>query len=100
MAPDSSTLTVLNRRARIPDHVVHRQFAAETVVLNLKTGFYHGLNPTAGRMLEVVGESPTIGRAARRLADEYGLPVATIEADLVEFCSALAERELLELGDG
>jgi DNA-binding CsgD family transcriptional regulator len=38
-------------RVRVPQHVVHRAFPARTVVLNLETGKYHGLNPTAGRML-------------------------------------------------
>ncbi len=36
---------------RIPHHVVFRHFVNETVVLNLQTGKYHGLNRTAGRML-------------------------------------------------
>ena len=29
-----------------PQHVVHREFAKETVILNLQSGMYHGLNPT------------------------------------------------------
>ena len=91
--------TVLSKRARVPEHVVHRQFAEETVILNLKTGYYHGLNVTGGRMLEVLGAAPTVGEAARRIATEYEQPLDLIEADLAEFCLALVERELLELLD-
>ena len=91
--------SVLSQRARLPQHVVHRQFAEETVVLNLKTGYYHGLNVTGGRMLEVLGESATVGAAAKELAAEYEQPVSLIEQDLGDFCVALVERDLLELHD-
>ena len=35
----------------VPAHVAQREFADETVALNLETGRYHGLNSTASRML-------------------------------------------------
>ena len=38
----------------IAPHVVYRSFATETVILNLQTGRYHGLNKTGGRMLELL----------------------------------------------
>jgi hypothetical protein len=97
MSHVSAMSSVLKQRARLPQHVVHRQFAEETVVLNLKTGYYHGLNATGGRMLEVLGESETVGAAARSLADEYAQPISLIEEDLSAFCAALVERDLLEL---
>ena len=89
--------TTLQQRARVPEHVVYRQFAEETVVLNLKTGTYHGLNVTGGRMIEALTASVTVGEAAKVLAAEYGVPLAEIEADIVAFCQALAQRELLTL---
>ena len=33
-----STSELLTARVRMPQHVVHRSFVAETVVLNLNTG--------------------------------------------------------------
>lgn len=86
-------------RARVPEHVVHRQFAEETVVLNLKTGYYHGLNVTGGRMMDVLGGAPTIAAAAQALADEYDQLLSVIEEDLTAFCLALVERDLIELDD-
>jgi len=83
--------------ARLPDHVVYRAFAKETVVLNLQSGTYHGLNPTAGRMLEVLARSETVGEAADKLAAEYGRPREEIAADLHEFCRDLLDRGLIQL---
>jgi coenzyme PQQ synthesis protein D (PqqD) len=97
MAFDSSTASLASCRARIPDYVVHRRFAEETVVLNLQTGCYHGLNPTGGRMLEVLDSSPSVADAAQVLALEYDQPIAALLEDVVELCSALLERELIEL---
>jgi hypothetical protein len=88
---------ILNSRLRVPDHVVHRNFVAETVVLNLKTGKYHGLNPTAGRMLSAFDDSTRIRDVAAQIAEEYQEDQATVEADLVEFCHDLLARELVEV---
>lgn len=88
---------LLDSAVRIPPHVVYRTFALETVVVNLEKGQYHGLNPTAGRMLELLERSPTVREAAARLATEYGQPTEAMEADLGAFCSDLLERGLIEL---
>jgi hypothetical protein len=82
---------------RIPDHVVFRTFVKETVVLNLETGLYHGLNPSGGRMLEELDRRPTVGEAARVLAEEFGRSQAEIERDLSAFVRSLAERGLIEI---
>lgn len=80
----------------IPEHVVFRMFAAETVVLNINTGQYHGLNPVAGRMLETLQGTIDLRLAARALADEFEQPLGRIEQDLRAFCDDLANRGLLE----
>jgi hypothetical protein len=85
--------------ARLPQHVVHRSFVSETVVLNLRTGKYHGLNPTAGRMLEALEAVPTIGDAVPGLAEEYGLEREQIRRDLLALTRGLLERGLIVTAD-
>jgi hypothetical protein len=80
---------------RVPQHVVYREFVAETVVLNLNTGIYHGLNPTAGRMLKLIDELGDLGEVASRLANEYRVPRSEIAADLADFCRDLLDRDLI-----
>ena len=84
-------------RVTIPQHVVFRAFVEETVVLNLESGRYHGLNPTAGRMLELLGEFGDVDSVATRIADETGALPTRVADDLREFCSSLAERGLIEV---
>ncbi len=94
-----STSELLAARMRTPQHVVHRSFVAETVVLNLNTGQYHGLNPTAGRMLEVLDGAPTAGAVVPELALEYGVEQEQIQSDLIALCQGLLERGLIEIVD-
>lgn len=95
-APDVS---LLSARIEVPQHVVYRSFPAETVVLNLQTGRYHGLNPTGGRMLEELERAASVGAAAAALAECYEESQSTIELDLCELCDALQRRGLIEIDD-
>jgi Coenzyme PQQ synthesis protein D (PqqD) len=87
-------------KVRVPQHVVYRSFPTETVVLNLQTGKYHGLNPTAGSMLDALGQADSVRGAAIAIAREYGQPATTTERDLCDLCTALLERDLIEVDGG
>ena len=92
---------LLGHKAWVPEHVVYRDFVTETVVLNLETGEYHGLNRTGGLMLAALERTETIGAAARTLADEYGSALAEVERHVCVFCTDLLARGLIRLrGDG
>jgi hypothetical protein len=95
--PAHSQESILAATVRVPQHVVHRALAHETVMLNLKSGRYHGLNPTAGAMLIELERGLTVREAAARLVELYERPEAEIERDLSNLCLDLLERGLVEL---
>ena len=97
MTSNPRAIDVLESKAQLPSHVVYRAFVTETVVLNLQSGRYHGLNPTGARMLDVMTTAGSVREAAKTLAEEYQRTVAEIEEDLVEFCADLVDRGLIEL---
>jgi hypothetical protein len=84
------------RRVRLSEDVVHRSFGAETVLLNLKTGDYHGVRGSGGRMLELLVETGDVDETSRRIAEEFKQPVDAIARDLDELCDGLRDRQLLE----
>ena len=91
----------VGERVRIPQHVVFRAFVEETVVLNLETGLYHGLNAIGGRMIEVLAVDGDVTAAARQIAEETGAPEERVATDLDAFCADLLERGLIRVeGDG
>ena len=90
---------LLDATVTVPDHVVFRRLATEVVVLNLETGKYHGLNLTAGRMLEVLQERRAVRAAAEELAKEFDQPFERVASDLSGLCGDLAERRLIVVDD-
>jgi DNA-binding NarL/FixJ family response regulator len=88
---------LLTSRLRMPAHVVHRSFIRETVILNVRSGTYHKVNATGGRMLEVLDRSASVEAAVIELAAEYEKPVEEIEDDICEFSTDLIGRRLLEV---
>ena len=88
---------VLDAMVRIPNHVVYRSFVQETVVLNLETGRYHGLNRTAGAMLAALDAAGSIRGALQSLAESFPEAGAQLEDDLIKFCEDAQQRGLVEL---
>jgi hypothetical protein len=87
---------LLEAKVKVPQSVVFRNFPTETVVLNLTTGKYHGLNPTAGKMLQALTEADSVRAAAATVAVEYDAPAETIEVDVCDLCQNLLDRGLIE----
>lgn len=95
----STCAEMLDSEVRLPAHVVYRTFAQETIVVNLERGVYHGLNPTAGRMLEALARHGTVRKAASSLVRELGRPLDEIVGHLTALCSDLADRGLIEVAE-
>jgi hypothetical protein len=89
---------IRTQRVLVPRHVVHRNFAAETVLLNIDSGYYHGMDAVGGRFFEALRDAPTVEAAVDTLAGEYEQPADRIRDDMIRFCSELSARGLIEIG--
>ena len=87
----------MSKRVVVPQHVVYRALAHETVLLNIRTSTYHSVDTVGARFLEVLVEAESVGAAADVLALEYEQPRERIASDLKRFCDELADRELVRL---
>jgi hypothetical protein len=85
---------------RVPDGVVHRAFGDELVLLNLRSGQYHGLNSSGRRIFELILERGTADGVAAQVAAEFDTDPGRVTADVDELCRGLAARGLLEIGSG
>jgi hypothetical protein len=92
---DAGSPSILDRHFDVPEHVVSRAFEQQTVLLNLRSGNYHGLNPVAVRMLEASRDAATPRAVIGDLAAEYDQPASVIERDLAELLQGLADRGLI-----
>ena len=94
--PKPLDVRLMGTTMRLPSHVVFRSFPAETILLDLESGTYHGLNHTGGRMLEGLERLGEVRKVAEELANEFQQPIARIQTDLCQFCQDLLDRGLLE----
>jgi hypothetical protein len=97
MAEGRSREELERATVRVPPDVVRRAFPSETVVLNLDTERYYGLNETAGEMLEALARHGRVRPAAEDVAERYGKPVEEVQDDLAGLCLDLERRGLIEL---
>lgn len=85
------------RSVTVPEHVVFRDLRQETVLLNVRSGEYHSVDPVGARFFAVMREGGTLFEATQALAGEYGQPRETVEADMAVFVAQLLELGLVEL---
>jgi hypothetical protein len=84
-------------RVSVPDHVVYRAFDSETVLLNLDTGQYHGLNQSAGRMFDLLQQTRSPEVTIEQVAREFDMAVDKVADDFARLCTELKERGLIEI---
>lgn len=84
-------------RAVIPHHVVHRTLASETVLLNIETGHYYGMDEVGGRFFTVLRDARSVGSAAALLSREFDADPEQIRTDMLRYCSELLQHGLIVL---
>jgi len=81
----------------VPHRVVYRTLASETVLLNVQTGHYYGMDESGGRFFEVLREAKSLASAVATLSREFDAPVEQIRKDMLRYCVELLGNGLIEL---
>jgi len=84
-------------RAAAPAHVLVRFLEQESVLLNLETERYFGLDETGTRMWQVVTTSPSIDAAYQELLAEFDVEPELLRTNFAELLSRLVDNGLLEV---
>jgi Coenzyme PQQ synthesis protein D (PqqD) len=90
-------LLKLTDRVEIPTEVMSRVVGDETVLLDLASGTYFGLNIVAARIWELVGGGRSIADACVVICDEFDANAQTVEADALALGESLLERGLIRI---
>ncbi len=86
-------------KVSIPDGVLVRELEGESVLLNLNTESYFGLDDVGTRMWAALTGSASIQAAYEALLAEYDVDAERLQADLRIFIDKLAELGLVKLVD-
>lgn len=72
-----------------------RQVGDETVLLDLASGIYFGVDGVAKRIWECIADGNSLAEAAAMIIEEFEVDEATAQADVIAFSGELVERGLL-----
>lgn len=89
---------IFTQRITLPQGVLMREVAGESVILNLNTETYFGLDEVGTRMWQTLTTSETIQHAYDTLISEYDVAPDILRNDLINLVEELANHGLLELG--
>lgn len=85
----------LTDKVTIPAQVMARQVGAETVILDLASGTYFGLDPVGARIWELMGEGNTLEQVCDAMQAEYEVARADIEHDVFALVEKLKAQQLI-----
>ena len=85
----------LDTRLTIPTQVMSRLVGEETVLLDLASGHYFGLDAVGKLIWESVSDGKSLADAVDAIVAEYEVDKSQAEADVKAFASQLVERDLL-----
>lgn len=87
----------LDARVKIPEGVLFKDLSGETVLLNLNTGVYFGLDPIGTRIWQLLQGHRQLQDILPLLLQEFEVDGARCQADLLELVSTLCSHGLLAL---
>ena len=85
----------LDTQLTVPPQVMSRLVGDETVLLDLASGIYFGLDGVGKRIWESVSEGNNLGQAVAIIVAEYDVDEDQAQTDVIEFASDLVARGLL-----
>jgi hypothetical protein len=84
-------------RAEVLPHVLVRFLDKESVLLNLETERYFGLDETGTRMWQLVTAAPNIDAAYQELQNEFDVESEQLRLHLTELLGRLVDNGLLQI---
>jgi hypothetical protein len=79
----------------VPAEVMARQIGEETVILDLKSGAYFGLEAAGSRIWQLLAAGTTLAEVCETVEGEYDVAHEALERDVLELAEQLQREGLL-----
>ncbi len=83
-------------RVRIRDDVLYQYLQGETVLLDLASGTYYGLDSVGTRVWQGIEQHGQLNKVREAILNEYDVSEQQCDADLVDIVADLINKGLLE----
>ena len=87
----------LSAKVSIPTQVMARTVGDETVILDLASGTYYGLDPVGARMWQLMNEGQPLAAVCETMLDEYEVTREALEGDIRRLTEELQAKGLVSL---
>jgi hypothetical protein len=84
-------------RVRVPDDVLISRLQEESVILNLDSERYYGLDDVGTRVLSVLTNADSIEAAYQSLLAEYDVDATVLRQDLLALVENLLQRGIVQV---
>ena len=88
----------LDQSIKLSPDVISQEVSGETVILDLASEFYFGLDEVGTRIWQLIRESGNLRAIHHQLLEEYGVTDEQLRADLHALISEASRLGLVELG--
>ena len=88
---------ILSNIVTNPSQVMARQVGNETVILDLSSGTYYGLDPVGARIWQLMSEGQTLAQVSEAMSLEYEVTREVIERDILVLVQTLTEKRLVSI---
>lgn len=88
-----------NQRVKLSEDVLISDLQGESVILNVNSQRYYGLDKVGTRFLTLLSNSETIQQAFETLLAEYEVEADQLRVDLTDLLAELRDQGLVEICD-
>lgn len=85
----------LSNRFAIKPNAMARQLGEETVILDLESGTYFGLDPVGARIWQLMKEGKRLAEICEAMLEEYEVSREELERDALALAQDLEARSLI-----
>ena len=97
LSGERSIMLAPNALVKMSPDVFFQELDGESVLLNVKTGVYYGLDEVGTRMWSLLAEHGEVKKVCAILFDEYEVTQARLRGDLWELIEQLKGKSLVEV---
>jgi Coenzyme PQQ synthesis protein D (PqqD) len=87
------------QRVKLSEDVLTSDLQGESVILNVNSQRYYGLDKVGTRFLTLLGSSESIEDAFEALLTEYDVEAEELRVDLTDLLTELRDQGLVEICD-
>ncbi len=87
----------LSDKVTVPPQVMARTVGDETVILDLASGTYYGLDPVGARIWQLMASGQALAAVCDTMLEEYEVTREALEGDILRLTEELCAKGLVSL---